>query len=387
MNKKSTSLVVFPFKTEDVEVFKNNIKEAISHPAVDSVLCVGYEENECFQEMKKVIQKIRSDKGIEIIIQDRLGNKRSGKGDGMNTGLNYFLEETDYERLHFYDSDIKTFARDWITDAEDAADLGYQVVRHYFPRSCTDAMVTWMITKTGFALLWPDTELPYVEQPLGGELLMTREVAERLANDQKVINQSDWGIDTIYTWDIIKCGFSLYESYQPAGKIHGLYSALTDLKDMAIECFSAIQSLKSESINTKKIDHKVERPAPVPEAVKTKISYDIEGTIRLLMQNWTDNQTELLDLFPEEIKDPMLECRKTPRFNFMNKDRWQKTYKILLEHFNPQDSDWQELLFKLWITRVLNYTTHLALKGYDQAMYYLYQTIEEFVSQSKRSAY
>ncbi|MCL0078993.1 hypothetical protein M1O56_04950 [Dehalococcoidia bacterium] len=380
------SLIVFPFKSEDIAVFRKNICEAAFHLRVDAVLCVGYEENKCYKEIEAVIPDIEkeSNKEIRLILQERLGDKRPGKGDGMNTALRYFLEETDYGRLHFYDSDIKTFTKSWIADAEEAADLGYQIVRHYFPRSCTDAMVTWMITKTGFALLWPNTELPYVEQPLGGELLMTREVAERLSKDETVINQSDWGIDTVYTWSMVNHGFSLYETYQPAGKIHRLYGTLTDLKEMVIECFSTIQSLKNRTLDSKMMDHKVERGAPVPDEVKQKIGYNIEGTIHLLMQRWTDEQVKLLNLFADEIKEPLLECQKRPRFDFMNKDRWRQAYKITLEQFDPQDEDWRELLFKLWITRVLNYTTSVALKGYDQAMYYLYQMIEDLVRLSKR---
>ena len=152
------SLIVFPFKSEDVEVFRKNIREAVAHPRVAEVLCVGYAENTCYQEIQAAIPEIQKDreKGVLLVLQERLGDKRPGKGDGMNTALKYFLEETDYERLHFYDSDIETFSREWISQAENAADDGYQVVRHYFPRASTDAMVTWMITKTGFAVLWPN---------------------------------------------------------------------------------------------------------------------------------------------------------------------------------------------------------------------------------------
>lgn len=347
---------------------------------MNSVLCVGYEKNECYQAIERVIPEIekQSNKEISIILQERLGNKRPGKGDGMNTALRYFLEETDYERLHFYDSDIESFSHEWITQAETAADEGYQVVRHYFPRASTDAMITWMITKTGFAILWPDTELPFIEQPLGGELMMTREVARNLFEDKLVISRSDWGIDTAYTWAMAKGKFSMYETYISVGKLHKLYGALSDLKDMVVECFNTVQDLKDEEIETEGMMHRIERAGLVPERVKEKTAYDLEGSLLLLMEGWTEKQRELLEHFPQEIKDGMRECQRRPRFKFMDDESWYETYKILLRKFDFADEDWQELLFKLWIARVLNYTSSIALRGYDYALYYLYQMIEKF---------
>jgi len=102
------SLVVFPFKSEDNEVFTKNIREAAAHSRVGAVLCVGYEENECYKGIQAAIPEIEKESGKEIrlILQERLGNKRPGKGDGMNTALQHFLEKTDYTRIHFYDSTL-----------------------------------------------------------------------------------------------------------------------------------------------------------------------------------------------------------------------------------------------------------------------------------------
>ena len=60
-------------------------------------------------------------KPVELILQDRIGDKRPGKGDGMNTALRYFLEKTDLDRIHFYDADITSFNEEWMTKAEEAA--------------------------------------------------------------------------------------------------------------------------------------------------------------------------------------------------------------------------------------------------------------------------
>ncbi|MGY4706148.1 mannosylglycerate synthase domain-containing protein [Candidatus Bipolaricaulota sp. J31] len=374
------SLVVFPFKEEDPEVLLSSVKVALAHPRVKEVLCVGASEDHCFRAVSAAAPELTRTHGksVAVIIQERIGEMRPGKGDGMNTALKYFLERTDHERLHFYDADIVSFSEEWITKAEEAADEGYQVVRHYFPRSSTDAMITWMITRTGFALLWPRSTLPWIEQPLGGELLLTREAAEKLFSDLRVRRQSDWGIDTLYTFSMVAHGLSIAEIYIDAGKLHKLYGALTDLKTMLIECFSAVQSLKDEIV-PEGTTHRIEYPGPVRQEMKERIGYDFERTLWLLRENWTDRQVELLELFPKEVREGLLTSRQYPRFSFMDEDTWAEVYRVLLAHFDARDADWAELLFKLWIARVLQYTVTVALRGYDYALYYLHRMVARYV--------
>jgi mannosylglycerate synthase len=366
------SLVVFPFKTEDPNVVLTNIRIAASHPAVSRVLAVGFEQESTFEAVAGSRGEIERETAtpIDLVLQDRIGSMRPGKGDGMNTGLRYFLSETDAERLHFYDADITSFGPGWITQAERAADLDYDVVRHFFPRSSTDAMITWMITRTGFALLWPRTELPWIEQPLGGELLFTRPVVEALVADDRVQAQSDWGIDTLYTFATVQSGFSVYETYVPQGKAHALYGGLTDLKTMLVECFAAMQALRGETVSESVI-HRVEATASVPSSITEKIGYDIEATLRMPGRGWTDRQVELLSVLPENLRSGVLENRSSATFSFMNEEAWAAVYSTLLDSFVPGDEGWEELLFKLWVIRVLNYTTARALRGYDHSQQYL----------------
>jgi mannosylglycerate synthase len=377
------ALVIFPFKEEEPEVLLRNVEVALDHPRVSEVLCVGASEDRCFDATSAEAPKLTKSYGkpVKVMVQERIGGLRPGKGDGMNTALKYLLEETDHERIHFYDADIVSFSEEWITKAEEAADEGYQVVRHYFPRSSTDAMITWMITRTGFALLWPRSVLPWIEQPLGGELLLTRGAAEELFSDPRVRRQSDWGIDTLYTFSMVAHGLSISEIYIDVGKLHKLYGALTDLKAMLIECFSALQSLKDEPVpeGTK---HCIEYPGPVRQEMKEKVGYDLERSLQLLRTGWSDRQAELLELFPRPVREGMLACREYPRFSFMDEDTWAEVYSVLLDHFDPGDDDWRELLFKLWLTRVLQYTTTVALRGYDYAMHYLHRMVARYVHRS-----
>ncbi|MCD5408544.1 hypothetical protein LR090_04895 [Candidatus Bipolaricaulota bacterium] len=374
------SLVVFPFKNEDPEILVGNVKTALSHPRVEEVLCVGASEDQCFAAVAEACPTLERQYGkpVKVIVQERIGALRPGKGDGMNTALKYFLEETSYERLHFYDADIVSFSQEWISKAEEGADQGFDVVRHYFPRASTDAMITWFVTRTGFALLWPKSSLPWIEQPLGGELLLTRPVVKRLLEEEKVRRQSDWGIDTLYTFTMVKHGFSLYETYIGVGKLHKLYGALTDLRTMLVECFAAIQSLRGEEIPSFGI-HRVEYPGPVSQEVREKVGYNVEGSLPLLTEGWSREEESLLEVLPPDVRAGMQACRSFPRFGFMDEEAWYATYQALLDHFQFDNPHWQRLLFRLWLARTLNYTVNQALRGYGHALHYLHQMVGRYV--------
>lgn len=377
------SLVCFPFKKEDVPTVLRNIDIAANHPKVSLVLLAAAVVNDCYEEVVKAIEvKDASSKPypvpVRVVIQDRLGTTlRGGKGDGMNSAMQYFLSahtkpennlSAPMANLHFYDADIESFGAEWITKAEEGAALGYDVVRHYFPRSSTDAQVTWQVTKVGFALLWPRTTLPWVQQPLGGELCFTRPVVEALMADERVVRQSNWGIDTLYTFVCAQRGFSLLEAYMPEGKMHALYGGLRDLKTMLCECFAAVQSLKDEKVQTAPTVHRIDPPAAVPASITSKIGYNVEKSLKLLRENWTERQHELLTLFRSDIQDGLLAASEWPEYEFMNEDAWVSAYKVFLEHFDLNDEDWREVLFKIWVARVLNYTMRHVLRGYNVAL-------------------
>ncbi|MBC7219979.1 glycosyltransferase [Candidatus Bipolaricaulota bacterium] len=371
------SAVVFPFKREDPDVLLKNVRTALAHPRVRRVVCVGAEEDECFATVARAAPNIARSSGKEVvvIVQERIGTKRPGKGDGMNSALRYLLTNTEHDRIHFYDADILSFSEEWIAKAEEAADQGYQVVRHYFPRASTDAMITWFITRTGFAILFPRSELPRIEQPLGGELLVTRKVAEALLADPRVQAQSDWGIDTLYTFATVAQGFSIYETYMGVGKVHKLYGSLGDLRTMLIECFEALSSLAGASVAGTTLHH-VEYQGPVSEAIKAKVGYDVDATLALLAEGWTERQAELLDHFPPEVRDGLNPSRRIPRVGCMDDKAWYDTYRVLLREYQSENPEWQDLLFRLWAARVLAYTFSVALRGYDLAMHHLHQMVE-----------
>lgn len=369
------SLVVIPILAEDPAVVAATLGTAASHPRVTEVACVtarGHDQG-VVEQAALVTERLATP--VRVVVQRRIGRLRPGKGDAINTGLRFFLEETEAERVHFYDADIATFDHSWIDKAEQAADRGYQAVRHYYPRAATDAMITWFITRLGFARLFPASPLPMLNQPLGGELAFTRPAAVTLATDPAVEGQSDWGIDTLLTFSSVQHGLRIFESYIPAGKDHTLYGPLSDIKTMAVECLGAVQSLRGRELPRGAV---VDRDAPqsLSPPVSEKLGYDVDASLALLAEGWSPRQEELCRALPEAATVGLAAARRWPSVAFMDEPTWTETLDALLLHFRLGDRDWEWVAFRAWLARVLNYTLKVAVRGPRYASAYLQETIE-----------
>lgn len=370
---------MFPFKSEQPSLVVSNLAIAASNPAIDEVWAVASDEGETEQAVRAGAREVSSAQGkpVEVILQQRMGSYRPGKGDGMNTAIARAAEQG-RDRVHFYDADITNFDASWIDGAEAAGDRGYGVVRHRFPRASTDAMITWMITRPALARLFPGTILPKIDQPLGGEVLLSREAVESLTCSELVRNRSDWGIDTVLTYATSVMDLGLYEHHVADGKRHALYGSLDELREMLIECLDAAGSLQDRPGPSPHARHGSDPPALAPEDLKRTVAYDVESTTRLLGADWSEEETRLARRLPGEVADRLLEPRADPVFSFMDADLWYEVHGFLLGDFMLGDPAWESLAFRLWLTRVLAYTTNQAREGFDDAMAYLESTIAHY---------
>ena len=374
-------MVVLPFKTEDPAVATRNLAIAAGHPRVRKVLAVGAGRDTTFAAMEEAGKDI-DDAKVSVVVQDRIGDRRPGKGDGMNTGLRHFLE-SGLDRLHFYDADITNFDAAWIDRAEEAADAGFPVVRHYFPRASTDAMITWMITRPIFAIAHPQSILWEIRQPLGGELLITRQIAEALVEDPFVSSRSDWGIDTAICFATVSLGEPIRETYVAAGKQHALYGSLDELRDMVVECFEAASDVADQP-TPPSTRHEVESSEPAPPAITDKVGYNVEDTLTLLTAGWTTAEVEGAAMLPPALSEPLLGNLVRPTFAFLDAEAWRLALISLLELYRPEPG-WRGILFRLWVARVLAYTTTDALAGHGRAMQLLEDTVSGYARLSERS--
>ena len=370
------SLAVFPFKSEEPSLVVSNLATAAAHPVIDEVWAVAPEVGDAEAAVRAMALEVSGfyAKPVEVIIQERLGTYRLGKGDAMNTSLALAAEQG-RDRVHFYDADITNFDASWIDGAERAADRGFGVVRHRFPRAATDAMITWMITRPALARLFPGTFLPRLDQPLGGEVLLTRPAVETLAASDLVRSRSDWGIDTILTYATSVMDLGFYEHHVADGKRHALYGSLDELREMLIECLDAAASLSGRPGPGPGARHATDPPAPVPVDLKQTTAYDVEATVRLLDAEWSADEIRLAESLPPDLSSLLLDDPTRPRVELMDADRWHIAHGFLLDSFALGDPAWESLAFRLWLTRVLSYTTNQAREGFDAAMAYLESTI------------
>ena len=369
------SLVVFPFKEEELSVVASNLSTAARHYRVDEVWAVAAAQGSPMSEVAEAAEGIAAATGtpVSVFPQQRLGRFRPGKGDGMNTALR-LAAERGFQRTHFYDADITNFDASWIDGAEEAADRGYLVVRHRFPRAATDAMITWMVTRPGLALLFPGTLLPRLGQPLGGELLLGSEAVEALVEDPFVVARSDWGIDTAITHATATLGIPIFEHNAADGKRHALYGSLAEIEDMLLECLDAVASLRSRRGPSPDTDFDSDPPTEVPEDLKRTVGYDLESTRVAIADPPDQAERAVLEALGVEPDAPIE----------IGPDRWAEVLPALMERFDLDDPAWRSAVFRLWVQRVIHYTTHQVPLGYDAAIAHLEETVRDFENAGPR---
>lgn len=360
------SLVVFPFKEEDTSVVARNLETAARHPMVREVWAVAASDGAMMSEVADAAADVATSAGttIRVFPQERIGSRRSGKGDGMNTAIAHAAEHG-FDRTHFYDADITNFDTSWIDGAEEAADRGYGVVRHRFPRAATDAMITWMVTRPGLALRFPGTVLPRLGQPLGGEILLTGPAVESLAVNDAVRDRSDWGIDTVITHATSLLDLGIYEHNAPDGKRHALYGSLTDIRDMVLECLDAVAHVSGTPASDTLFD--ADPPAKAPDDLKTTVGYDIDATRRSITAPITDEDNAIIEALGLDPSDLEIDGKA-----------WLTIFPRILAEFDLRSEAWRSVFFRLWAERVIHYTTNQVPLGYDAAISYLESTVFDF---------
>jgi mannosylglycerate synthase len=367
------SMIVLPFKQEDPDVLRRTIDIAAHHPSVSRVQLIGSQPNRTYDVAVSAAEAAAAQTStrVEVILQERIGQYRSGKGDAMLTGLKAFLDQPEQRRLHFYDTDIVTFGPDWIDLAETGLDEGADVVRHYFHRPSTDAQITWHITRLGAALNWPGSLFPHIRQPLGGELALTRAAATLLWEDQDVRRQSDWGIDTALTFGMCRHQLAISEVFVPQGKVHGFYNGLADLRTMLIECFGVIQRLGDKDLpSATGADYRVQ-PSELPSPSITDIvAYDDAKTRQLLaLPLSAAERFQLRQLLGMNVTH-------WPAADEMDDGSWSDFLQVALLKLDVREAGAADLLFRAWSGRVLFHTLVNVPKGFGPAHQALQDVIE-----------
>lgn len=364
-------MVVVPFLAEDPRLVARTLDLAAAHPRVAEVIGVHGDDLEVVEAVNALVSGAHSTT-IRVLPQKRIGSLRAGKGDAINTGFDYFLASA-CDRLHFYDADIKTFATSWIEGAEAGLDLGFDTVRHFYPRAPTDGMVTAMLVRPALAMLWPQSVLARIRTPLSGEVAFDRKAVSGIAAESLVRQQSDWGIDTVITGVTARLGFSIYENYLAVGKDHQLYGSLEELATMYWECLRALQLLMSGPDPQHSVHHS-DTPATPTTGIADLIAFDVATSIELLGRPLTDRQVGLLRSHFNPELHPALHAQTLDIFAT---SVWLDILGVLITQADLSDADWQIIAFQLWVARVLHYTAFEVVKGYDHSAAYIEAMIRE----------
>ncbi|MCH8971695.1 MAG: hypothetical protein IH918_06365, partial [Acidobacteria bacterium] len=123
--------------------------------------------------------------------------------------------------------------------------------------------------------------------------------------------------------------------------------------------------------------HDFQPTESVPASITRKAGYDLEATMRLIPKTFTFSQLDVLAALPAPAMEGMLSAH-TGNVSFLNESLWHDVYLALLDNYIEGDEDWEEVLFLVWVVRVLAYTAHEAGAGYDSALRYLEGTIHRY---------
>lgn len=104
--------------------------------------------------------------------------------------------------------------------------------------------------------------------------------------------------------------------------------------------------------------------------------------MRLLAMPWADDEIALATDLPGDVGAMARESVSTSDVSWMDAETWFEVHGHLLHNFVLGDPGWESLAFRLWLHRVLAYTTDQASIGYDQAMAYLEDTIRSYEERS-----
>jgi hypothetical protein len=208
------------------------IEEGLKASTVDEVIVVdGWSTDDTVALLSDRLPKLEERYGKQIkLIRSELRN--TGKGGAMVTGIAEALADG-HDRILFLDADITSMTSAWCDVLIEGVDR-YEVAmtRGYFDRSAFDAQITRHITRPLINLFFPEGR--EINQPLGGELCMTAELASYLL-DCDIAPPHTWGIDTFFIINTLVGGYRVAELYL-VQKTHKK-KTMDELKTMFVECF------------------------------------------------------------------------------------------------------------------------------------------------------
>lgn len=277
-----------------------------------------------------------------------------GKGAAIIDGGTEAVRQG-FDNIAFMDGDLKSVDKRWFPlmfESLEQADL----VKASFLRNAKDAQITRHVTRPLIAMYFP--EIWRLDQPLGGELSVKREVLKELFSGE-IKPPTGWGIDTFITAKTCALGYTTGEVFL-GEKTHGKKD-LNQLRAMFCQCLMEMQRMieiyQNRERNYKK-ELFVELPSPFKRGSEHKEDYMnpkkvFEDSLAEFSQH---DGTGLLNgrLFHEVMDSPDYDTffENTKK---INADLWIETIDDIRESFK------EERLFEYylcWKVRALAFCLH-----------------------------
>jgi hypothetical protein len=261
------------------------IEEGLKAASVDEVCVVdGWSTDDTVALLDRQLPSLAEKYGKQIkLIHSDLRN--TGKGGAMVTGIIQALTDG-HDRIIFLDADITSMTSKWCDVLVEGMDkYGVAMTRGYFDRSPFDAQITRHVTRPLISLFFPEGR--GINQPLGGELCLTAELARYLL-EFGIAPTHTWGIDTFFIINTLVGGYRVAELYLTQ-KTHNKKS-MDELQTMFIECFDEAvkqvhfhgrdQAIPSNATSLVRVlPPKATEIERVGEDVRTLVYLDLDGQI------------------------------------------------------------------------------------------------------------
>lgn len=312
---------------------------ALSTGAVDKVIL-----SECYDE-ESVSQSPELDIRRKFFV---------GKGAAIIDGGTEAINQ-DFDNIAFIDGDLKLVEKNWFPimfDSLEQADL----VKVSFMRNAKDAQITRHLTRPLISIFFP--EVWQLDQPLGGELSVKREVLEKLFVNG-VEPPVTWGIDTFITAKTCANGFTVGEVFL-GEKVHGKKD-LIQLERMFNECLMEMERMIRSYNGRKLCRGELFRRIPSP-FVRKEHKEDYMDPVKVFEESVSEfssynplempNESLFTDAMSAEDFDSFLE-----KTNQINADSWIESIHWIAKNFRHEDlKDY----YLRWKIRALSFCFHEA---------------------------
>jgi hypothetical protein len=291
-----SNVLIVPEKNEGQRPLRA-IEEGLKAANVDEVLVVdGWSTDDTVSLLSERLPDLerKHGKGAKLI---RSELRNTGKGGAMVTGIQRALADG-HDRIIFLDADITSMTSQWCDVLVEGMDqYGVAMTRGYFDRSPFDAQITRHVTRPLINLFFPEGQA--VNQPLGGELCLSAELARYLL-DCGMAPPHTWGIDTFLIINTLVGGYRVAELYLTQ-KTHRKKS-MDELKTMFIECFDEAVKQVHFHARHQGVPAEVESLVQVLPPSASEIER-VGEDVRTLVYVDLDEQIESFLAFVEHLED------------------------------------------------------------------------------------